>query len=202
MKIVVATALIAAALLPAFATAQDASAPATKPQRRGGAALQFELTAGGDDLDNDAIQISGTNLGQGGTLSFGGFYRPWEASRFELQGFLGYKIGWAVPVRGGGGEADISRWVVQLLGIHHTKDKLYVGGGLAYHANPKYTFSYSANLHFDNAVGVTVLAGWNWIGLQCTYMEYRAPQYGKFDASNCGVRFTFRFRKWRSLEPR
>ena len=201
MKRIVAAAFILAALQSALAFAEDAPARVSPPPKRGGVAVQFELTAGGDELRNDSIDVSRTNLGQGGTLSLGGFYRPWEKSRFELQGFLGAKIGWAVPVRGGGGDADITRTVVQLLGIQHTDDKWYWGGGLAFHLNPKYSESPQVvpDIKFDDAVGVTIAAGWNWIGLQCTYMEYRAPGYGKFDASNCGVRFTWRFRKWRPL---
>jgi hypothetical protein len=200
MKILVATMLIVASFHPRLTSADEKPAPEMPPAKRGGAALQVEVTAGGDDLRDENLDVSGTNLGQGATLSLGGFYRPWESSRFELQGFLGYKLGWAVPVRGGGSDADVSRWVVQLLGIRHTDDKWYVGGGLVFHLNPGYseTSMDAVNIDFDNAIGVTVAAGWSWIGLQCTYMEYRADNYGRFDASNCGVRFTFRFRKWRT----
>jgi hypothetical protein len=54
----------------------------------------------------------------------------------------------------------------------------------------------AVDIDFDNAAGALVEAGWNWVGLQCTYMKYHTDVYGSFDASNCGIRFTFRFRKW------
>jgi hypothetical protein len=180
------------------ALAQDA---ATKPMHRGGGAVQFELASGGDDLYNDETHASRTNLGQGGTLSLGGFYRPMENSPFELQAFVGFKVGWAIPVTGGGGDADVSRWVVQLLGNYRNNEKWYVGGGLVLHLNPKYVDDYpgAVDVDFDNAAGALVEAGWNWVGLQCTYMKYHTDVYGSFDASNCGIRFTFRFRKWRPI---
>ena len=54
------------------------------------------------------------------------------------------------------------------------------------------------DVYFDDAVGVTLEAGWSWIGLQCTYMDYTAhtPDLGKFNANNCGVRFNWRFHKY------
>ena len=41
--------------------------------------------------------------------------------------------------------------------------------------------------------------GWNWVGLQCTYIHYHNSDFGTLDGSNCGVRFTFHFRKWRPV---
>jgi hypothetical protein len=201
MKVTVMVALVLASILSAPAWAQ-AEAPA-KIRARGGVALQVELATGGDELYNDETHASRTNLGQGGTLSLGGFYRPVESSPWEMQAFVGYKIGWPVPVRGGGGDADISRWVVQLLANYRNDSKWYAGGGLAFHLDPKYVDDYpgAVDIDFDNAVGVTAEAGWSWLGVQCTYMEYRSRIYGRFDASNCGVRFTWRFRKWRPLAP-
>jgi len=171
--------------LAAQAVAQQTPAP------RFNGMFQIDLAAGGDDLRNAEIHASQTNLGQGVTFSFGATYRPVESSRLELQGIVGYKVGVPVP---DDEEANVTRWVLQLLANYPLEDKWYVGGGLAFHVNPKYVddFPGALDVDFDDALGVTIEGGWSWMGLQCTWMEYRSP-YGKFGANNCGVRFTWRF---------
>ena len=87
----------------------------------------------------------------------------------------------------------------QLLGSVRNERKWYASGGLVVHGNPKFEDKWpdAEDVKFDDAVGLTVEGGWNWAGLQCTWMEYRSDNHGSFDASNCGVRFTFRFPRWR-----
>ena len=109
---------------------------------------------------------------------------------------MGFKDAWIVPVRGGGNYDNISSWVFQLLANYRAENRWNFGGGLVFHANPTYENSAPGlpAISFDNGVGVTVEGGWSWLGVQCTYI-----QYGSLDASNCGVRFTWRFRKWGPL---
>jgi len=186
---------VAASITSAAAIAQDEAA--AKSRARGGVALQLDLSSGGDEINTNELYDTQTKLGEGMTVSLGGFYRPSESTPWELQAFIGYKGGWIVPMRAGGYEADVSRWVFQLLANYRHENKGYFGGGLVLHGNPKYedTAPGVVDVNFDNAVGATVEAGWSWFGVQCTYIEYRAPGYGSLDASNCGVRFTWRFRR-------
>jgi hypothetical protein len=65
------------------------------------------------------------------------------------------------------------------------------GGGYHDYSDSDSTFP---DYHFDSGLGATIEGGWSWIGVQCTYIEY-----GSLDASNCGVRFTWRFRKFGPL---
>lgn len=187
---------VAASIMSGAAVAQDKAA--AKTRSRSGVALQLDLSRGGDEITNysntpNAVQ---SHLGDGMTLSLGGFYRLSESKPWELQALIGYKAGWMVPVRGGGSYGDVSGWVFQLLANYHYQNKWHVGGGLTFHGNPKYTDNDAgvADFRFNSALGATIEGGWSWLGLQCTYIEY-----GSLDASNCGVRFTWRFRKFGTL---
>jgi hypothetical protein len=119
-------------------------------------------------------------------------------SALELQALFGFKTDHVAPVTVGP-EVSMRRTVLQLLGSYRNARKWYSSGGLVMHFNPKFEYHWpgAIDVKFDDAVGVTVEGGWNWVGLQCSYMEYRSPGYGRFDASNCGIRFTFRFPRWR-----
>ena len=194
--------LAAASIASGAAVAEDERQ--AKARARSGFAAQLDLSWGGDEISSSGTDPTYTAqevLGEGITLSLGGFYRPSESRPWELQTFIGYKGGWIVPMRGGGYEADVSRWVFQLLANYRREDKWYFGGGLVFHGNPKYedTAPGVADINFDNAVGAVIEGGWSWLGVQCTYIEYQAPGHGSLDASNCGVRFTWRFRKWGPL---
>jgi len=192
-------ALVAASILSGTAEAQDSVA--AKVRARGGLALQLDVSTGGDGFTTDEAFEAERTLGEGMALSVGGFYRPSESKPWEIQAFIGYKAGWIAPVRGGGGEETVSRSMFQLLANYRNADKWYFGGGLVVHGSPKYenTITRTADVKFDTAVGALIEGGWSWLGVQCTYIEYHASQYGTLDASNCGVRFTWRFRKWGPL---
>lgn len=179
-----------------------AAEPASyKPRSRWAGVIGIEFSAGGDDLYNDEIQLSQTRLGDGITPLAGVLYRPMEDSMFELQALLGYKVDMIVPVSVGP-EVGITRTVFQFLGNYRTSRKWYVGGGLVLHSGPKFEDNWpdAEDVKFDDSVGVMIEGGWNWVGLQCTYMEYKSSAHGSFDASNCGVRFMFRFPRWRPVE--
>jgi hypothetical protein len=188
------TALLLLAVACSGAHAQDA--PINQPKRWGGA-LQVDLSSGGDNIQDEFDSYSNITLGQGLTLSGGLFFRPAEHSPIELQVLAGFKDGEPLPVVGGI-FSDVSRWVFQFLADYRNARKWYWGGGVVLHGNPKLVggSTYTGDLHFDDAVGGLVEGGWNWVGFQCTYIQYRNHDYGSFDASNCGVRFTFHFRKW------
>jgi hypothetical protein len=176
------------------ACAQDAGA--AKQPRRWGMALQVDLSEGGDKI-GDLGADNDVTLGQGLTLSGGVFWRPIEHSNFEMQVLAGYKGALPFPVNDGT-YTDVTRWVFQVLADYRNNDKWYWGGGLVLHGNPKIWDDYygAYRVHFDDAVGAVVEGGWNWVGLQCTFIQYHNSAAGNLDASNCGVRFTLHFRKW------
>jgi hypothetical protein len=196
---VVMTIIATLAFVSVPASAADETA---RPRRPSGAMVQFEVASGGEDLRGSALENpSNADMGQGVGLSLGAFFRPVETSPWELHVLAGHKAAVLVPIRVGP-DSNISRWTLQVLGQYRAENKFYWGGGLVYHVNPKYYDDWpdAQDVHFDDAPGAMLEAGWNWLGVQCTYMEYRANRgLGTFDASHCGVRFTFRFRKWGPL---
>jgi hypothetical protein len=188
--------LVATSIVSGVAVAQDK--PAAKPRHRGGVALQLDLSRGGDEItdNNNTPYAVQSHLGDGVTVAMGGFYRLSESNPWELQALVGYKTGWVVPVYGGSNYGNVSSWVFHLLANYHYQNRWHFGGGLTFHGNPKYeddAFDVR-DYHFHSAVGATIEGGWSWLGVQCTYIEY-----GSLDASNCGVRFTWRFRKFGPL---
>jgi len=187
------TAVLVALASPALGA--DAAAPS---ERRWAGAVQLEYSAGGDDLYNEELQLTESALGDGISVALGLMYRPIPTSAFEVQAFLGFKTDRVSPVIVGP-DVSVRRTVFQLLGNYRNERKWYASGGLVLHRNPKFEDRWpeAEDVDFDDALGVTAEAGWNWLGLQCTYMEYDSGRYGSFDASNCGVRLTFRFPRWR-----
>jgi len=185
--------LMLIAIPPAFAADADA------PPRRGGMAIAVELGYGGDSLDT----VSSTRLraGEGLTPMVGGFYRPIANSPLEIYGFAGYDFGFIVPVQGGASyQTELKSPVLEVLANYRFDNKWYVAGGLVSHLSPKLTSDDPAydDINFNTATGVTVEAGWSFIGVYYTYMEYKSSQVN-LDASSVGVRFTMRFRKWRPV---
>jgi hypothetical protein len=176
------------------ALAQDASA--AKPPRRGGAALQFDYGYGGDSLE--AVTGNHLRAGEGIGASIGGFYRPRADSPLEIYGFVGYRFGFFAPVTAGY-YSNTETWVLQLLGNYRFNNKWYVAGGLIQHLNPRFTDGRpnGVDIDFSGGTGATIEAGYSFIGLYYTYMNYSTANYGDFDASSVGIRFTVRFRKWR-----
>ena len=188
----------AAALVATLCAFAWVSPATSKEPRRFAGMVQVEASTGGDDLNNDELQLTDWELGKGLTVSLGGSYRPIKDSPFELQLFVGYKIGHPVPVVAGP-VADLTTSVFQFLGNYRFTNKWYVNGGLVVHGSPQYFDEYpgALDLKFDDAYGVLIEGGWNWVGLQCTYIKYKSEGYGTFDASNCGIRFTLRIPRWR-----
>jgi hypothetical protein len=167
--------------------------------RRGGAALAVELGFGGDSLES----VSDTRIraGEGISAMVGGFYRPSRSSPLEIYGLAGYDFGFVVPVQGGGGSNTyLTSPVVEVLANYRFDNKWYVAGGVVSHLNPRLTTDDPdwRDIDFHSATGVTVEAGWSFIGLYYTYMEYRSSLVN-LDASSVGIRFTMRFRKWRPV---
>jgi hypothetical protein len=191
--------LIRSVLLVLLSISAANAADPNAPPRRGGMALAVQVGSGGDSLR----PVSDTNLraGEGITPMVGGFYRPSANSPLEIYGLAGYDLGFVVPVQGGGGyNTNLTTPVLQVLANYRFDNKWFVAGGLVSHLNPRLTTDNPAydDIDFRTATGVTVEAGWSFIGVYYTYMEYKSSQLN-LDASSVGLRFTMRFRKWRPV---
>ncbi|HTU64437.1 MAG TPA: hypothetical protein VMF52_00690 [Steroidobacteraceae bacterium] len=188
--------LLPSLVLPGVAAADDPAPP--KELRRGGMALAVEAGYGGDSLEG--ITESRMRAGQGISAMVGGFYRPRADSPLEIYGLAGYRLGFAAPVIGGGYYENTKTPVLEVLANYRFDNKWYVAGGLVSHLSPRITSNDPEfhDIRFDTAVGATVEAGWSFIGVYATYLEYSgAGQH--LDASSVGLRFTMRLRKWRPV---
>jgi len=184
---------VGAVALAAALSSMVPAAHADEPVKRGGFLGQLDLDYGGDDIATLAFTSGDTQnikAGQGVAFGVGGWFRPAERVPFEIQGILGYKV-----VFNASDNADIkvTRKTLQLNGIYRFANDWYVGGGYAMHMSPELDGDgFFEDVEFDDANGFTFEFGWKWVGLHYTSMEYSSPGYEDADASNIGIRFTYR----------
>jgi hypothetical protein len=67
---------LAAMILAALALPVSAADNPSNTERRWAGAVQVELSAGGDDLDGDGLELTKSGLGDGVSLALGLMYRP------------------------------------------------------------------------------------------------------------------------------
>jgi hypothetical protein len=185
-----------------LATASQAMSQQTARDRdfgsRGGFLAQMDADFGGDEIatvefDDDTEQE--VRAGQGLAFSVGGYFRPVETSGFELQASIGYKF---VTTAASDADIHVSRTVLQVGAFHRLPNGFYFGGSLVNHLDPKLNGDgYFENVNFDDATGFGVEMGWRWVSLHYTKIEYSSEFYEDVDASNIGIRLTYRFgQRW------
>ncbi len=161
--------------------------------KRGGWLLNLDLDYGGDDLvtvsfeDGDSQNVK---AGQGVAFGVGGWYQPMENVPFEIQAAVGYKY---VTTAATNADIKVTRTTLQLGGVYRFENDWYVGGSLLQHMSPELDGDgFFEDIEFDDATGFQVEAGWKWIGVHYTKMDYSADGFADADASHFGVRFTWR----------
>ena len=179
-----------------------AAAPALAQKRghaplgqRGGFLIQTDADFGGETLatvDYYDDYSQDIRAGQGFALSVGGWFRPIESSTFELQASLGYKYESSFAA-----DADISfsRTLFQLEALYRWPNGVFVGGGLMRHSSPKLSGDdFFGDVRFDDANGFNVEAGWRWISLHYTGIDYSIEEFDveDIDGNSIGIRFTWR----------
>jgi hypothetical protein len=69
-----------------------------------------------------------------------------------------------------------------------------LGGGLIRHSGTELDGDgFFRDIELDDATGFTVQAGWRWVGLHYTRIEYENNFIREVDASHVGLRFNFKF---------
>ena len=195
--------LTGAALLALFCITAQAAGPASKDLGpRGGFLGQFDLDFGGDELatvyfeDDDSQDLT---AGQGVTLSVGGYFRPIDASSFEIDASIGYKY---ATTQADNADINVSRTVMQLGASYRWPNGFYLGAGLVEHFGPELNGDgFFEDIQFDDATGFNVEIGWRWISVHYTDIQYTNDFLDFFgediDASHVGLRFTYRFgQRW------
>lgn len=185
---------LASAALLGVMTVCGAVAQAADTGKRGGFLAQMDLDFGGDDIatlsftDGDTQDVK---AGQGIGIGIGGWFRPVASVPFELQGALGYKV---VFTAAENADIKMTRSTLQLNGIYRFANDWYAGAGFVQHMSPELDGDgFFEDVEFDDANGFNVEVGWRWVALHYTKMEYSSPGFEDVDASNVGIRFTYRF---------
>jgi hypothetical protein len=171
--------------------------------QRGGFLVQTDADFGGETLatvyydyddyyDDDDYFTQKIRAGQGFALSVGGWLRPFENSALEIQASVGYKYESTYFTDS---DVSFSRTLLQLEALYRWPNGFYVGAGLMRHMSPKLSGDdYYGDFKFDDENGLSLEAGWRWIGLHYTGMEYSMDQYDieGIDGNSIGIRFTWR----------
>ena len=158
-----------------------------------GFVLEADLEYGGDDLitvdftDGSSQEIK---AGQGVTLALGGHYRPVD-SPFSVRSTLGYKY---VTTKASNADISIGRTVIELVGNYLWDNGWWIGGGITHHSSIKFDADgFGRDVSFDDATGPTLEAGWRWIALSYTMLDYKGEFGGEWDASSVGLKLTSKF---------
>jgi len=179
-----------------------AAAPALAQKRghaplgqRGGFLIQTDADFGGETLatvDYEDDYSQDIRAGQGLALSVGGWFRPIESSTLEIQASLGYKY---ETTFASNADISFSRTLLQLEALYRFPNGFFIGAGLMRHNSPKLEGDdFFGDIRFDDATGFNVEAGWRWISLHYTGIDYTIDEFDveDIDGNSIGIRFTWR----------
>jgi hypothetical protein len=163
--------------------------------QRGGFLIQTDADFGGETLatvefEDDYSQD--IRAGQGFSLSIGGWFRPIETSSLEIQTSLGYKYETTIATNA---DISFSRSLLQFEALYRWPNGVFVGGGLMRHMGPKLSGDdFFGDVEFDDANGFNVEAGWRWISLHYTKIDYAIDDLDVrgISGNSIGIRFTWR----------
>lgn len=182
--------LIGFALL-AHAPARAETAPAPPPSN--GPEFHFVLGGGIEFGGGDVATVAFTDgssqdieAGQGVSGYAGGMVRLAPHSPWSVRATAGYKY---VTTKASNASIDLGRVPLELIGSYKFGNGARVGSGLVYHTAIKLNGDgFFEDVKFKDAVGYRLEAGWNWIVLTYTGLDYKARNGGgKTDASSVGV---------------
>ena len=173
---------------------------ATKPlddllfAKRFGGVVGFGLEFGGDDIATVLFTDGSTQDLEAGTgfgLELGVYGRPMAAQPLSLRATIGFKY---TSSQADTADINVNRTVLNLLG-HYEVGQWRFGGGLTRHSNVRFDGDgVGPDQSFDDATGLTLEAGWRWLVLSYTNIDYDAENSNQtFDASNIGLRSLFAF---------
>lgn len=161
---------------------------------RGGFLVQTDLEFGGDTIATVAFEDGDTQnvrAGQGISLGLGGYLRPSATIPIEISASIGYKY---VTTAADNADINVSRTTFKLNATYWFQNDWFVTAGLTHHMSPELDGDgFFEDIRFDDATGFSAEAGWRWIALRYTNIEYSHPAFEDIDASSIGLSFTYRF---------
>ena len=181
-----------------ISTAVNAADPAPEsPEylgKRGGFLALLDFDYGGDDVAEvyfDDGESQNVKAGQGMTIALGGYFRPIADSSFEIDASVGYKFS---TTAASNADIGVERTLLQVGAAYRWPNGFYLGGALVQHMSPTVDGDgFFEDIDFDDATGLNFEIGWKWVALHYTQMTYESDLYEDVDASNIGLRLTYRF---------
>jgi opacity protein-like surface antigen len=184
-----------------MASAQAAETQPTEAQAAGleggfGFVGELGIEFGGDEvaevfMDDDSSE--NIKAGDGFAFAVGAHYRPpgWVV---DFSGTVGYKVDETTATNA---SIRISRTTVELLAHFDPKENWWIAAGPVWHNGVKFDADgFGENVNMGSATGFTLQAGWRWIAVKYTDMEYTEEFTGrgfKIDGSSIGILV-----RWRS----
>jgi hypothetical protein len=164
-----------------------------------GADFGWVLAGGGEFGGDDVATVSFENgdkqdikAGQGLWVGVGGYYKPEYLSPYSVRATVGFKY---TTTKASNADIDLSRVPLELIGSYQFPNGTRLGAGLVHHTNVKLDGDgYFEDVDFDDATGFKLEAGWKWIVVSYTNLDYKASDFDdKVDASSFGVSFIGEF---------
>jgi hypothetical protein len=124
-------------------------------------------------------------VGQGATLALGAHYKLPDLP-IDFAATVGYKYLFSTETG-----VNMSRVVAKLTGTYQLPLNFWLDAGPVWHTDTTLRGT-SYDINFGDAVGVTIGAGWQWIGVSYTNIKYSSAQTGDVDGSNFGITFTWK----------
>jgi hypothetical protein len=177
----------ACALIPSLASAQQT---ATSP--RSGLSLSFVLEGviemGGDRFGETVFEDGSTQTmraGQGGTGAIGLELRPSSTSPLSLRTTAGFKF---VTTAADNADITLTRIPLEAVASWNFKPDFRVGAGVSHHARIRFSGDdFAEDVEFDPATGFTIEAGWRWLAVTWTGIDYTDEFGNAYDASSIGL---------------
>ncbi|MDB5970457.1 MAG: hypothetical protein JWQ90_2907 [Hydrocarboniphaga sp.] len=191
------TASAAAGLLLSVCTsAVFAQAPMVQLAYPVHAGLGFVLEGAGEFGGDHIATVTFTDdsdqtvdAGDGVTISGGAHFHT--ESNWDFRGTVGYKY---VTTKANNADIYVDRIVLKAVADYFFNSKWYVGGGIVHHSGIKFHGDdLGPDLDFDDATGGTIEAGWSFVALTYTFMDYQDEFGNKYNANNIGILFIGRF---------
>jgi hypothetical protein len=156
----------------------------------GGPVVYGALTFGGDTLASTEGEY-GTDLDAGGLIHLAAGYE-WRLAASGLRFTIGYKFD---SIEASNGDADISRFPLELVYYRLINERHALGAGLVYELSPEFDISIdglgSDSVDFVDASGYVIYYGYvTSFGLEYggryTLIDYKSDSLGTTDANNFG----------------
>ena len=175
-------------LVPAAALSQPASG---KPSL--GFVVEGTVEMGGDRFGETVFTTGETQTmrtGQGGTLSVGGELRNFAPVPLAIRATAGFKF---VTTAAENADIMLTRIPIEIVGSYHFTRDWHAGAGFVRHSRIRFDGDdFAPNVGFADANGITAEAGWRWVSLSYTKLDYTDDQGNVYDAGSVGLTLTWR----------